>query len=147
MAELHLGDVDVEAQKAILADIERRKRDEDQRGRRCERQYQNAGGARREARTPGGTTPSRPTAYKRHKAPRSSAAQAAASRPDSSDGHSAGWAVGVKPQARTAAAAAPKPSEGGGGFEGQQVFPVDDDDENAGSCSPMDIRDFFARRG
>lgn len=143
VAELDLGDVDVEAQKAIMADIERRK-GEDRRGRGCERQDQTPGSARREAETSAGFRPKPASAGKGRKAPGSSAKRAAASRPGGSGGRSAGWAVGVKSQSKTAAVAASKPE---GGFDGQQLFSMDDDEPSAGSCSPMDIRDFFARRG
>lgn len=144
--ELHLGDIDVEAQKAIMADIERRK-SEDRRGRGCERREQTPReSARRAPRSSEGIIP-KARAGKGRTAPGSSAKRAAApSGPNSSGGDcSAGRAVGVNPRARTAAVAAvatPKPEVG---FDGQQVLSVDD--ESAGACSPMDIRDFFSRRG
>ena len=138
--ELRIGDIDVEAQKAIMADIERRKA-EDRRGRReCEPLDQAPGGsARRESETSGGVLP-KPAAGKGKgdEAPGSSAKErAAASGPDKS--RSAGLTVGVKARAKTA----PKKPEGGS--DGQQVFSVDD--ESAGAFCPMDIRDFFSKRG
>ena len=141
MVNLHLGDVDVEAQKAIMADIERRKA-EGRRSRGCERQDQaKPWSAKREASTSGGILPELMAGKgKVGTAPGSSAKRAAASRTDS---RSAGWAVGViKAQAKTAAVAAPKT---GGGPDGQQVFSVDD--QCSAAFSPMDIRDFFSKRG
>lgn len=139
VVDLHLGDVDVEAQKAIMADIERRKA-ENRRERGCERLGQTPGSAKREARTPGGALPTpRAEKGKVGEAPGSSAKRAAAPRTDS---RSAGWAIGIKAQAKTAAVVAPTLESGP---DDPQVFSVDD--ESAGTCSPMDIRDFFSKRG
>eukprot|EP00903_Cladosiphon_okamuranus_P007136 g6931.t1 len=140
VVDVHLGDVDVEAQKAIMAEIERRKA-ENRRGTGCERLDQTPGSARRGVETPGGALPTpRAGKGKFGNAPGSSAKRAAASR---TDGRSGGWAIGGTAQAAKTAAvvAAPKPE--GGGY-GRQVFSVDD--ASAGTCSPMDIRDFFSKR-
>lgn len=141
-AKLRLGDIDVEAQKAIMADIERRKA-ADRRGRECERrQDQTPGTARRDSETSGGVLPKPGAARKGKggKAPGSSAKKRAAT----ASGPDRRWTGGVEAQAKTAEAVAAQKPEGGS--DGHQVFSVDDG-ESAEACCPMDIRDFFSKRG
>lgn len=153
--ELNLGDVDVEAQKAIMADIERRRRgerqerDQDQAADRCV----FAGVAAREVEeTPrqaktAGTNKKKEAKKQPLTSPTAAAGSGAKRRAVfgiGGAGETAEGSVGAeaRARARAAAVAAPRPGED---FDRQRVLSVDDG--GAELTSPMDIRDFFSKRG
>ncbi len=156
--ELNLGDVDVEAQKAIMVDIERRRRaerqgqDQDQ-GQAADRfvvdgvAAREAEGTPRQAETADTNKKSKAEKQAFLRSPAAAAAGSGAKRRAvfgiGGGGEPVARNPGVEARARARAAAvtAPRPED----FDRQRVLSVDDG--SAESTSPMDIRDFFSRRG
>ncbi|CAM9879763.1 unnamed protein product, partial [Hapterophycus canaliculatus] len=153
---VELDRVDVEAQKAIMADIERRKREQQQQqqqqqghGRALvgEKQDRKADGA------PSGHSSRGGAAEESRKADGSGHKPRGPSLARDRDNRPGGRTIGAAPPgvfgggSVTCAAGTRKIAERADCDEHPQVVSIDDESDESIATSPMDIRDFFSRRG